>query len=95
MAGRPVTRRRSLGLPLLLLISKTLQVIRYLLASRDKQIEQGLLDVQAESAGQKDAVRGAVYEDGFVGLLAFSFLGAEDDAEGVGEEDGGVGWRGC
>lgn len=89
-----MARRGSL-LPLLLLISKALQVIGHAITSRDEQVEQGLLNVKTGAAGEEGAVRGAVYEDGFVGLLAFSLLGAEDDAKGVGEEDGGVGWGGC
>ena len=86
--------RSSLGLPLLLLISKTLKIIGHAVASRHEQVEQALLDVQAGPAGKQDAVRGTVYQDGFVGLLALGLFGAEDDAEGVGEEDGGVGWGG-
>ncbi|KAI5245775.1 hypothetical protein E4T47_03675 [Aureobasidium subglaciale] len=75
-----------------LLISQALQVIGHLVASSNEKVEKGLLDgVDAGASGEEGAVRGAVDNDGFVSLFALEFLCAENDAEGVGEEDGGVG----
>ncbi|KAI4730885.1 hypothetical protein E4T49_01074 [Aureobasidium sp. EXF-10728] len=74
-----------------LLVSQSLQVVGHLVASRDQQVEQGFLDrVKAWTAGEQDLVAGAVDKDGLVGLAAFVLLGAQDDAECVGEEHGGV-----
>lgn len=76
-----------------LLVGQTLQVVGHLVASCDEQVEKGLLDgVKTGATGEEDAVGGAVDEDGFVGLSALVLLGTEDDAEGVGEEDSGVGY---
>ncbi|KEQ99257.1 hypothetical protein AUEXF2481DRAFT_409511 [Aureobasidium subglaciale EXF-2481] len=75
-----------------LLVSQALQVVGHLVASSNEEVEESLLDgVDTGASGEEGAVGGAVDDDGFVGLFALEFLCTEDDAEGVGKEDGGVG----
>ncbi|KAI5253456.1 hypothetical protein E4T42_02853 [Aureobasidium subglaciale] len=75
-----------------LLVSQALQVVGHLVASSNEEVEESLLDgVDTGASGEEGAVGGAVDDDSFVGLFALEFLCTEDDAEGVGKEDGGVG----